>query len=442
MKRTWTLMLGLICSLPLSADWNLAMTAYDKQDYAVAKVEFERLVPFGNEDAIFNLGVMHHLGESVQKDSQLALAYFMLAAELGKADIGHVIAQLQQSFTAAQLAVVETQLLQIRQQVKIAALNPEDDSVEVDLPQPIKRIPPKYPVSAAAQGQFGYVAMRFLVDAEGNVQTIDVLDAFPERVFVRESIRALKRWKYEASGKSHLFKVQLDFMLGGGVNVGQVDNFIQKHQLWQGALIGLPQHQLTLGSLLRLADVQSSNTLHIDSELPIAANLDLAVFRPIKQLKVDFDGFMGTAVVRVADDGTITEHISGEIAPSSTVQNLVGLKLKGQVEHNVYRITKNNDSPSQQAPWVTALFSVPSNFSARFWWDKAAKNGSKEAQRIMAAYDERWEQYLLEQKDAEVMAWVGSRLLLEGQRDEGLALLDAAIAKQYQPAKALKKQLL
>jgi hypothetical protein len=60
----------------------------------------------------------------------------------------------------------------------------------------------------------------------------------------------------------------------------------------------------------------------------------------------------------------------------------------------------------------------------------------------MAAYDTRWEQYLLEQQDAEVMAWAGSRLILEGQRQQGLALLDAAIAKSYPLAEELKKQLM
>ena len=60
----------------------------------------------------------------------------------------------------------------------------------------------------------------------------------------------------------------------------------------------------------------------------------------------------------------------------------------------------------------------------------------------MAAYDKQWEQYLLNQKDAEVMAWAGTRLMLEGQHEQGLALLELAIAKNYAPAKELKQQFM
>lgn len=442
MKRLWILLLTWLCSMPLSADWNTAMTAYDKQDYAVAKTEFERLVPFGNEEAIFNLGAMYHLGEGVPQDSILGLAHFMLAAELGKPNISHVVTGLQQNLTASQLALVDTQLQRIRQQVKVPMLTSIDDNDKTKAPQAVKRVQAKYPAAAAAKGQFGYVAMRFLVDGKGNVQTINVVDSFPNNVFDREAIRAVSRWKYEASGKSHIFSAELNFFLEGGVNVAKVDDLIQQHQLWQGALIGSPQHQFMLGHLLRLVNIQNSNYISIDRDMPITAELDLSVFKPMNKLEVDFSGFVGYAVVRIADDGTIVEQIYADIDPSSQVQNLLGLKLKGKIDHDVYQIMKYSHVSAHRAPWVSASFKMPQSYSARFWWDKAAKNGSKEAQRIMAAYDKRWERYLLEQEDAEAMAWVGSRLLLEGQRAKGLALLDAAIAKQYQPAKELKKQLL
>jgi len=80
--------------------------------------------------------------------------------------------------------------------------------------------------------------------------------------------------------------------------------------------------------------------------------------------------------------------------------------------------------------------------SAKYWWSEAAKNGDPDAQRIMAAYHDDWEQYLLSQQHAEVMAWAGTRLLLEGQREQGLQLLDQAIAKNYPLATELKKQFL
>ena len=78
--------------------------------------------------------------------------------------------------------------------------------------------------------------------------------------------------------------------------------------------------------------------------------------------------------------------------------------------------------------------------SGMFWWEQAAKNGNLDAQRVMAAYDPQWESYLLTQQDAEVMAWAGTRMMLEGQHEQGMQFLEQAIAKHYEPAEMLKKQ--
>lgn len=441
MKKLWFFAAGLLVAQPATADWWHALTAYEQQNYNLAQQEFEKLLPLGNKDAAFNLGAMYFNGEGVTQDRNKALAYFMLAAELGRADAGNLVAQQQQNIDVQSLAQAEQQLQLLKQQVKIWPKNWQEQKTVTELPKPIKRIEPKFPVEAAKSGLFGYVAMRFLVDEQGKVQSLDVVDAYPENVFERESVRAVKRWQYEATGSKHLLTVQLDFSLNGGVRIEKVEQLIDHHQLWRGAMMGSPQHQFLLGSVLRLMDVQSQNTLSIDDSLAIEPQLDLSVFRPISPVKVDFDGFVGHAVVRIAEDGTITEELRADFAASSKVTSLLGLKLTGKFDHDVYRITKTNPV-SNAAPWVSPSFKVPASYSAKFWWDQAAQNGHLEAQRIMAAYDTRWEQYLLAQQDAEVMAWVGSRLILEGQRQQGLALLDAAIAKSYPLAEELKKQLM
>ena len=74
--------------------------------------------------------------------------------------------------------------------------------------------------------------------------------------------------------------------------------------------------------------------------------------------------------------------------------------------------------------------------------EQAAKNGNPDAQRVMAAYDPQWESYLLSLHDAEVMAWTGTRMILDGQREQGMALLEQAIAKNYTPAKEIKQQFM
>lgn len=441
MKKLWIVLFGCFAAGSVKADWLEAMRAYENQNYTVAKQHFSDLVPLGNEDAAFNLGAMYFNGEGVAADKTLAQAYFILAAELGRKDAVETVAQLQQQNDATQLAAVDQQLVLLKNTVRVWPKALDDDEKTAELPKPIKRIAPKYPIEAARAGQFGYVSMRFLVDEQGKVQAIDVVDAYPEKAFNRDAIRAVKNWQYEGTGKKHLLTVRLDFSLEGGIKIDKIDTLIAENQLWQGALLGSPQHQFMLGTILQLVDIQSGNTLSIDKKMPIDDKLDLSVFNPLSPVRVGFDGFIGHAVVRVADDGTIIEQFKADFAPESKLDSLIGLKLLGKLDTDVYRIVKNADQPAQK-PRVSPSFKVPASFSARFWWDKAARNGSKEAQRIMAAYDKRWEQLLLQEQDAEVMAWVGTRMLLEGQREAGLALLDAAVAKQYEPAADLKKQLM
>lgn len=84
---------------------------------------------------------------------------------------------------------------------------------------PIVRIEPRYPISAARDGKEGWVKMRFTIDPVGNTTDIEVLDSDPPRVFDREAIRALRKWKYKpkvVDGKAVPqpgIVVQLDFKL-------------------------------------------------------------------------------------------------------------------------------------------------------------------------------------------------------------------------------------
>ncbi|MGI5310242.1 hypothetical protein [Rheinheimera sp. WS51] len=91
---------------------------------------------------------------------------------------------------------------------------------------------------------------------------------------------------------------------------------------------------------------------------------------------------------------------------------------------------------------VTPSLQVSRSMSGMFWWEQAAKNGLLDAQRVMAAYHKQWEEYLLQQDDAEVIAWAGSKLILDGKREQGMQLLEQTIAKNYKPALEMKKQFM
>ncbi|HKK03392.1 MAG TPA: energy transducer TonB [Gammaproteobacteria bacterium] len=61
---------------------------------------------------------------------------------------------------------------------------------------PIVRIEPNYPRDALLRGIEGWVRVRFTIMPDGSVMNPQVVDSNPRRVFDREALRAILRWKF------------------------------------------------------------------------------------------------------------------------------------------------------------------------------------------------------------------------------------------------------
>ncbi|MEZ8462954.1 energy transducer TonB [Vibrio splendidus] len=62
---------------------------------------------------------------------------------------------------------------------------------------PLYRVEPRYPAKALKRGAEGHVIMSFTIDETGRPIDIQVTEANPRRMFEREAMRALKKWKYQ-----------------------------------------------------------------------------------------------------------------------------------------------------------------------------------------------------------------------------------------------------
>jgi len=62
---------------------------------------------------------------------------------------------------------------------------------------PLHRIEPIYPRRALQRKIQGFVVLSFDIDPSGRPQNVKVKEANPARVFNREALKALKRWKYQ-----------------------------------------------------------------------------------------------------------------------------------------------------------------------------------------------------------------------------------------------------
>ena len=104
----------------------------------------------------------------------------------------------------------------------VAFANLTETAHSIDKPfmaTPVIRIEPKYPVEAARDNQGGSVILQFDITKNGSTDNIQVIESFPQQVFDKNAITALKQWTYkpriqggQAQRQSGL-KVQLDFRL-------------------------------------------------------------------------------------------------------------------------------------------------------------------------------------------------------------------------------------
>jgi periplasmic protein TonB len=62
---------------------------------------------------------------------------------------------------------------------------------------PISQIPPEYPRRARMQGISGWVRLEFIVNTDGTVSDVTVVEAEPRKgIFDQAAVRALGRWRF------------------------------------------------------------------------------------------------------------------------------------------------------------------------------------------------------------------------------------------------------
>ncbi len=74
-----------------------------------------------------------------------------------------------------------------------SAANPGADGDVI----PIVRIDPQFPREALLQGISGYVVVEFTIEADGSVSDAKIVESQPRRMFDRNAIRAIYKWKFK-----------------------------------------------------------------------------------------------------------------------------------------------------------------------------------------------------------------------------------------------------
>ena len=71
-----------------------------------------------------------------------------------------------------------------------------EDAVDT-LPRPTRQTAPQYPERARRMGIEGHVTARLLIDSEGRIKRVRLVEASPEDVFDEVALNALNRWSFE-----------------------------------------------------------------------------------------------------------------------------------------------------------------------------------------------------------------------------------------------------
>lgn len=74
---------------------------------------------------------------------------------------------------------------------------PMDKSSVDTPPRVIKRSPIVYPELARKQGVSGFVSMNVLIDENGSVEDVKVLESEPEEIFDLQADSTIRQWRFE-----------------------------------------------------------------------------------------------------------------------------------------------------------------------------------------------------------------------------------------------------
>lgn len=76
----------------------------------------------------------------------------------------------------------------------------------------VSRVEPEFPHEATAIGaEQGRVHARVTIEASGDVEHVEILNASPRRVFDRAVIRALAQWRFNPGAQGRSYEVDIDF---------------------------------------------------------------------------------------------------------------------------------------------------------------------------------------------------------------------------------------
>lgn len=255
------LFIALLCSFAAQcqADFFSATDAYSKGDYQTAFKQFSEMASIGEKQSQFNLGVMYFQGQHVEKDINKAYAWIKLSTDSDIMNTTHTDALKRVKSLVSNSERAEQDYLSLAEKYSTRSLMrqlyPEIVSIKESAAYnaiPLKVKTPKYPRRAAIEGIQGWTRFTFDLDKKGIPRNIRLIESIPAGIFDRDSIRAVKRWKFKPAKDhdgnfiaQHNMDYKMEFHLEGAGDIelkkGVYDEILKQ------ANAGDPNAQFRLG---------------------------------------------------------------------------------------------------------------------------------------------------------------------------------------------------
>lgn len=84
--------------------------------------------------------------------------------------------------------------------------------------KPLQRNQPQYPRRALDRKIEGYVIVQFDVNAQGAPENIKIIEAKPKNLFDKETIQAIKTWRYEKIASKNI-EIKIEFKRSGQIQM-------------------------------------------------------------------------------------------------------------------------------------------------------------------------------------------------------------------------------
>ncbi|TQV75029.1 TonB family protein [Aliikangiella marina] len=209
MHKIYSILLLIIFSPAVLADFNAALDAYESGNLSDAYSRFKSMGELGDSRSQFNLGAMYFNGESVDKDVNLAYAWMKLAIKSDNATeqqksvfelVSSKVKDKEKAEKAYRVLEAKYSSEALLANLYPVIVKPENDNAFAA--KPTKIVDPKYPRKAAMKGISGWVRFQFDVDKIGAPRNLVLLESFPDDMFVDASQRAIKKWRFEPATDS------------------------------------------------------------------------------------------------------------------------------------------------------------------------------------------------------------------------------------------------